>query len=112
MGWKGSTRFAAVKTISVNGLGRNVLSINQCLLMEKNDNKWLTTDEMMALLMSEPDREMEFTVCLGGLLRSTHWCRFISATAEFSDASDWGDDTLYTADEFRECLGGRWWRRD
>lgn len=40
--------------------------------MEKNDNKWLTTDEMMALLMSEPDREMEFTVCLGGLLRSTH----------------------------------------
>lgn len=42
--------------------------------MEKNDNKWLTTDEMMALLMSEPDREMEFTVCLGGLLRSTHWC--------------------------------------
>ena len=42
--------------------------------MEKNDNKWLTTDEMMALLMSEPDREMEFTLCLGGLLRSTHWC--------------------------------------
>ena len=63
--------------------------------MEKNDNKWLTTDEIMAVLMSEPDREMEFTVHLGGLLRSTHRCRFISATAEFSDASDWGDDTLY-----------------
>ena len=78
----------------------------------KKESKWLTTEEVMQVLMNEPDVEMEFTASLGGMLRSTHWLTYHSREKQFADDMDWGHPTLYTADEFVQWLGNRWWRRD
>lgn len=78
-------------------------------VMEKD--YWITTEQVVKELMNAPDNEQEYTRCLGGILRSTHWFIFDSKRGLFGDSIniefDW-----FTKNEFLEAYSGALWHRD
>ena len=78
--------------------------------MEKK--KWIKTGQMLEDLKNEPDNEQEYTLNLGGILRSTHWFEYDSKKNLFGNSTDWFHYDWYTETEFLEIYAGCWWYRD
>ena len=74
--------------------------------------KWITTEQMLVNLKSEPDNEQQYCHYLSGCLRSTHWLEYSSEKDKYGDSTDWFDYSWYTEAEFLEMHTGHWWLRE
>ena len=75
------------------------------------EKKWITTEQMLEALKSDPDNEHEYNLSLaGGILSSTHWYVYNSKKKLFGHTSDWPYD-WYSETEILECYSGCMWRR-
>ena len=60
------------------------------------EKKWISTEQMLEALKSDPDNEHEYTHYLGGCFRSTHWWIYDSAKDEYLGSTNWNDYTNFT----------------
>lgn len=76
------------------------------------EKKWITTEQMLEILKSEPDSEQQYSHHLGGILRSTRWLEYSIEKNMYGESANWFDYTWYTEAEFLEIHAGEWWMRE
>ena len=76
------------------------------------EKKWITTEQMLEILKSEPDSEQQYSHHLGGILRSTLWLEYSIDKNLYGESTNWFDYTWYTEAEFLEIHAGEWWMRE
>lgn len=75
------------------------------------EQKWITTEQMLENLRNEPDTEQQYCHHLGGILRSTHWLEYSSKKDQYGDSINISYD-WYTKEEFLKIHEGEWWMRE
>ena len=76
------------------------------------EKKWIKTEQMLEKLKQEPDTEQEYSLYLGGILRSTHWLSFSLQRNKFSNSTIGAQDSWFTEAEFLELYAGHWWMKE
>jgi hypothetical protein len=76
------------------------------------EKKWITTEQMLEILKSEPDSEQQYSHHLGGILRSTRWLEYSIDKNLYGESANWFDYTWYTEAEFLEIHADEWWMRE
>ena len=64
------------------------------------EKKWITTEQMLEILKSEPDSEQQYSHHLGGILRSTRWLEYSIEKNMYGESANWFDYTWYTEADF------------
>ncbi len=67
---------------------------------------------MLSDLRADADNEHQYTLWLGGVLRSTHWLVYNSHTDRFGESTDWEEYYWYTEEEYLRTYANMWWSRD
>ena len=75
------------------------------------EQKWITTEQMLENLRNEPDTEQQYCHHLGGILRSTHWLEYSSKKDQYVDSINISYD-WYIKEEFLKIHEGEWWMRE
>ena len=74
---------------------------------------WINTLQMVEKLKHDANNEHEYTLHLGGILRSTHWLKYDAERDLYGDSTDWFHyDIWLTESELQEAYPNCWWRRD
>lgn len=73
------------------------------------NTKLITTEQMLDVVKREPNEEHEVSLCMGPILRSTHWMQYDTERGLFRNSTDWIHYDWFTEAELLQLYAGQWW---